>query len=403
LSGDSSTSGAVTIESGVTKTCTVTNSDQTPPPTTATLIVKKHVVNTHGGTKTAADFNLHVKSGVADVTGSPAVGSETGTSYTLAPGDYKVLEEAAPTGYVQTSIGDDCDSTGNVALAAGQTKTCTITNSDVAPTAATLIVIKHVINDNGGTRPAGDFNMNVTGTNVSQTSFSGDEAGTTITLAPGSYSVDEDTEPGYTKSLSQNCSGTIAAGETKTCTITNNDTSGGGGGGGGGGLDCSSPSNRVEPTLVNISIPTGGVAGSTAALNLTYGTDITSIILSNADSFSPQTAVTPASVVSWTLSSGTGAKTVYARFYNTKGCFAQKSTATEVTTTGTPPPPQVLGAACINLPAEAAKVTSPNQSIAQKYSGRILLQCEAGSTAWYWHQAPTRGSTSLQVRAPMTF
>ena len=36
------------------------------------------------------------------------------------------------------------------------TKTCTITNDDNSPR---LIVIKHVINDNGGTAVAGDFTM----------------------------------------------------------------------------------------------------------------------------------------------------------------------------------------------------------------------------------------------------
>ena len=33
----------------------------------------------------------------------------------------------------------------------GQTKTCTVTNDDIAPK---LIVIKHVVNDNGGTAVA---------------------------------------------------------------------------------------------------------------------------------------------------------------------------------------------------------------------------------------------------------
>jgi hypothetical protein len=35
--------------------------------------------------------------------------------------------------------------------------------------------------------------------------------------------VDEADALGYTKSLSADCSGTIADGETKTCTITNDD------------------------------------------------------------------------------------------------------------------------------------------------------------------------------------
>jgi hypothetical protein len=44
--------------------------------------------------------------------------------------------------------------TGTVANS--ETKTCTVTNDQPA----TLIVIKHVNNDSGGTAAAGDFTMN---------------------------------------------------------------------------------------------------------------------------------------------------------------------------------------------------------------------------------------------------
>jgi hypothetical protein len=76
--------------------------------------------------------------------------------------------------------------------------------------------------------------MVVSGTNPSQTSFAGDELGTVITIDAGSYSVSEapidgpyptGLEPlaGYVKSLSYDCSGTIGIGESKTCTVTNDD------------------------------------------------------------------------------------------------------------------------------------------------------------------------------------
>lgn len=93
-----------------------------------------------------------------------------------------------------------------------------------APSPATLRVIKHVINDNGGSATAGNFTIHVAGTNVSNLSFAGSETGVDVTLDAGSYAV---TEPvvltGYLESGSGDCSGTIAAGETKTCTITNDD------------------------------------------------------------------------------------------------------------------------------------------------------------------------------------
>ena len=39
----------------------------------------------------------------------------------------------------------------------------------------------------------------------------------------GSYSVAENAHPGYDATFSADCTGTIALGETKTCTVTNND------------------------------------------------------------------------------------------------------------------------------------------------------------------------------------
>ena len=67
--------------------------------------------------------------------------------------------------------------------------------------------------------------MDITGIEVSSTGFPGQEApGVTVTLDAGAYSVDESGGvANYKKSLSADCSGTIGIGETKTCTITNDD------------------------------------------------------------------------------------------------------------------------------------------------------------------------------------
>jgi len=92
-----------------------------------------------------------------------------------------------------------------------------------APQPGTLTVIKHVVNDDDGTAIAADFTMNVSGTGVSTSSFPGSETGTSVTLDAGNYSVTEGSADGYTASYSADCSGTISAGEAKTCTITNDD------------------------------------------------------------------------------------------------------------------------------------------------------------------------------------
>ena len=67
--------------------------------------------------------------------------------------------------------------------------------------------------------------MQVTGNQPSQSSFPGSEAGTVVYLSPGAYSVDETGggPAGYAKSIGAGCSGTIANGDSKSCTITNDD------------------------------------------------------------------------------------------------------------------------------------------------------------------------------------
>jgi hypothetical protein len=91
---------------------------------------------------------------------------------------------------------------------------------------ATLKVIKHVVNDNGGTKTAADFTMTISGVNaVGGNSFAGSEAGVTKTLTSvGAYSVGESSPPGYALTgTSADCFGTIALGQHKTCTLTNDD------------------------------------------------------------------------------------------------------------------------------------------------------------------------------------
>lgn len=86
-----------------------------------------------------------------------------------------------------------------------------------------LTIIKEVVNDDGGTRDAEDFTIVVSGTEVSQPSFQGDEDGVTIRLNEGTYAVNEIEFPGYEATFSDECVGVILTGEEITCTITNDD------------------------------------------------------------------------------------------------------------------------------------------------------------------------------------
>jgi hypothetical protein len=198
-----------TIAIGQEKTCTITNNDIAPK-----LTVVKNVVNNNGGTASPSDFTMDVTgSGVSD---AHFPGTAAGKTVTLNAGSYSVDESGGPSGYAKT-LSAGCSGT----IAVGQEKTCTITNNDIA---ATLTVIKTVVNNDGGTATSGDFTMDVTGSGVSDAHFPGTAAGKTVALDAGAYSVDESGGPGgYAKTLSAGCSGTIAVGQAKTCTITNED------------------------------------------------------------------------------------------------------------------------------------------------------------------------------------
>jgi Prealbumin-like fold domain len=94
---------------------------------------------------------------------------------------------------------------------------------------AHIIVTKHVVNDDGGSAVAPDFTMTIGGV-VAQggNSFPGSESGTdkvvTVVATGSSYSVSETGPAGYNSSFSSGCSGTISAGQTVNCTVTNDDT-----------------------------------------------------------------------------------------------------------------------------------------------------------------------------------
>jgi hypothetical protein len=89
-----------------------------------------------------------------------------------------------------------------------------------APTNASLTVIKIV--SGRTTATSSNFTMHVTGNNPTPANFAGSTTGIDVTLGAGAFAV---TENGPTSSFNTtttgDCSGTIAAGQHLTCTITN--------------------------------------------------------------------------------------------------------------------------------------------------------------------------------------
>src|SRR4029453_16553650 len=95
------------------------------------------------------------------------------------------------------------------------------TNDDIAPK---LTVIKHVVNDDGGTASAADFTMSIDDPGTDPASFAGAESpGTEVTVDPGSYTVSESGPSGYADSYSADCTGSIALGEAKTSPATHSE------------------------------------------------------------------------------------------------------------------------------------------------------------------------------------
>ncbi len=103
LTAPSTPTNVVDLTSGASWTCTVTNTDSQP-----TLKVIKVVDNQNGGALQSSDFTLHVKSNGVDVTGSPAAGSASGTTYSLDAGTYTVSDNSPPAGYQFVSATGDC-------------------------------------------------------------------------------------------------------------------------------------------------------------------------------------------------------------------------------------------------------------------------------------------------------
>ena len=96
---------------------------------------------------------------------------------------------------------------------------------------STLTINKVVINDNGGTAMASDFILKANNTPSNFTTFI---SGTPQIVSAGTYTITETGPAGYAASFSGDCNAqgqVTLGGDSKTCTITNNDmpvtTSGG--------------------------------------------------------------------------------------------------------------------------------------------------------------------------------
>jgi CSLREA domain-containing protein len=190
-----------TIGTPGTATGTISNDD-------ATLTLVKTVTNDNGGTKVVSDFPLFIDGNAVT----------SGTATPVSANAVHTASETTQTGYAASVWGGDCAADGTITLQPGDTKTCTITNDDIAPV---LTLVKTVINDSGGAKVVSDFPLFINGNSVT--------SGTPNTLTANVlYTATETNQAFYAASAwGGDCAvdGTITLqpGDNKTCTITNDD------------------------------------------------------------------------------------------------------------------------------------------------------------------------------------
>lgn len=162
----------ITLANGATATCTITNDDKP-----ATITLNKTVVNKYGGTKTPADFT-------PSLTGQQGV--SWGVPVSVNAGTY-TASEANLAGYTSQGWTGDCAPNGAVSVGNGESKTCSITNTDLP---ASLSGKKIVANVDltwvaAGANPASGWTVYLDQNNNGQL-----DAGetSTVTGADGDYS-----------------------------------------------------------------------------------------------------------------------------------------------------------------------------------------------------------------------
>ena len=180
---------------------------------TAKLTVIKEIVNDNGGNNDVLDFQLFVDNGTVSTPVTSSVATQ------VSAGSYTVGETGV-SGY-EASFSGECNASGELVLAPGDNKTCTITNDDIRPN---ITLIKNVTNNNSGNAVATDFKMRVNGSLVPTGGSKPVNSNTNVTIT-------EDAFAGYTAT---GISGTgcpanlgdvfqLNEGVAITCTVTNDD------------------------------------------------------------------------------------------------------------------------------------------------------------------------------------
>jgi predicted MPP superfamily phosphohydrolase len=251
---------------------TETPDTQTPPPSTETpdtqtpllnsnstgfLLLKTNVINDNNGTKQASNFTINMKGSQASPSSFKAVQSPLAQLIEIVQGQYSV-QVLGTEGY-DVKFKNDCSAftiENNITV-------CTITLNDLLITPPSqcppgqhlaasqhldqttqvcvpdprpppsksasgfLLLRTNVINDNGGTKQAPDFTINILGSQASPSSLKAAQSplAQVIAIEQGQYFVQVVGIEGYDAKFKNECAGFMIQNNTKVCTITLNDLS----------------------------------------------------------------------------------------------------------------------------------------------------------------------------------
>ncbi|MGB4967682.1 MAG: hypothetical protein WBO35_05790, partial [Candidatus Saccharimonadales bacterium] len=196
------------------------------------LTVVKNVTNENGVTTNNVSGWTWNYAGVEN-SGMSLTASSANT-VKVAAGTYTVAENQQANYSVASSVctgegTNPVSTTRSVVVSPGENVVCTFTNQRDS---GSLIVKKHVVNDNGGQATASDFTLHVQqgGTDIAGGSFAGSETGKHFeSLATGTYAVSESGLPSGYEQTSIVCNGVetdtvrVTKGSSTTCVITNDD------------------------------------------------------------------------------------------------------------------------------------------------------------------------------------
>ena len=228
------------------------------------LILTSNVINDNGGSKQASDFIINILGSPSFPSSFKAVDTPKVQIVSIQEGYYSVSVNDTQ-GY-KTSFGNQCEGQ----IKAGEIKSCSITLDDSStilkkintipqlqilplslpslllppqtsggekltisqiPTTEEqsqlgfLVVGTNVINDNGGSKQASDFIINILGSPSFPSSFKAAPSNLmqVISIQEGEFSISVNNTQGYDTSFGNQCEGQIEVKEIKTCLITVND------------------------------------------------------------------------------------------------------------------------------------------------------------------------------------